>query len=375
MAIIKEKLPPYCVVRRRKNCEVVYFHVPARLCPPGWKTVREVGRTDRHSFAQIVAAGKAFYEELQAARNEGGTPAATFVRTGSLSWVIARYKQTEHWTGLRPETQRSYKSFLDTIRKWSKAAGHPHVSRLTPVGITAFLNRWADKPRTRKFYKAVLSKLCFVAVEEGLIPSNPVSKIVLPKSHRRVRRVRLWKEKDIDTFAAQADAMGLANVGTAVVLAWEGFRQTDILRLQEPRDYRGGKFVFETSKTGETVSVRASERTVRRLATRPKTQLLLTVNDFSGAKWTKNSFLKMFEKVRTACGLEGYGFRHIRNSKAIECLRADLTDAEFRQRFGWAKKDVEAMRSLYTDIDQEILDSGADKLEAFERKRKKSNAF
>ncbi|WP_268123888.1 hypothetical protein [Roseivirga pacifica] len=232
--------------------------------------------------------------------------------------------------------------------------------------LKLFLDQWREKPRTRKNYKSVLSKIYQVAIDEGFIQENIVKKIALPKSHKINKNFKAWTLEHIDQFVATADDMGLPNVGTAVIIAWESFRQTDVFDLQEPRDYRNGGFIFETSKTGELVSILASPKTKRRLSLRPKTQLLLTVNDLTGMKWTKNSFRNKFDQVRDKANMHGYVFRKIRNSAAIYALKAGLTDAEFQQRFGWSKATVEEMKLRYSDIDQEIIDSGAEKLRAYQ---------
>lgn len=366
LAVIKDKLPRYCIARKRKNYAVVYFSVPERLRPVGWNPIYEVGRTDKHTPAEIIARGNELYESFKLARDPNSAPRIT---TGSLGWLVARYIKSEHFTNLKPATRKSYMHHLETIKEWSAGSKHAHIRHLQPSTIMEFLNIWKDAPRTRKYYKAVLSKLYQVAIEENVATTNPMRELKLPKSKKKKAPYKVWKLSDIESFAAKADEMNLPNVGTAVIIAWEAFRQTDVFELQEPRDYRNGGFAFETSKTGEPISVLASQRTVMRLASRPRTQLLLTVNDRTHKPWTKDAFHKQFRKVADACGLGGYVFRRIRNSSAIHALKANLTDAEFQQRYGWSKADVKLMRDHYTDIDQEIIDSGAKKLARLDKKR------
>ena len=366
LAELKDKLPRYCVVRQRKGYAVVYFSVPERLRPEGWKALYEVGRTDQHAMHEMISRGNEYYQALLNARKSSELGIVK-INKGSLAWLIARYKLSEHYLNLKPATQKGYEHYLNVIRKWSEGSGNPHIRLLTLPTLIEFLDLWKETPRTRKYYKAILSKLFQVGMKEGVITKNPVWEIKLPKSKKKKKKFKVWRLKDIENFAEKADEMGLPNVGTAVIVAWEAFRQTDVFELQEPRDYRNGGFRFDTSKTDEPISMLASKRTVLRLKKRPKTQLLLTVNDVTGMMWTKNSFYNQFRKVRDACGLQGRVFRRIRNSSAIHALKANLTPAEFQQRYGWTEKSVEAMRDLYTDIDQEIIDEGAKKLEALEK--------
>lgn len=351
---------------------MVYFQVPSRLRPVGWKPAIPIGRTDRDSIGEITEKGKALYDRLQSERAGARFHLEDTMPTGSLAHVIHLYYRSEHFENLRPATQAGYKHYIDTIKAWGESIGHAHIKDIEPKHVVKFLSKWKDKPRTRKYYKAVMMKLWLVAIEEGLIYHNIMKLIRLPKTGRKGKRtLKLWEVEDIDRFVDAADKLNLPNVGHAVVIAFEGFRQTDNFNMQEPRDYKDGAFRFRASKTGSVLSVSASPKTQRRLALRPREQLLLTVNDYSGLQWTKNSFNKKFRQVCAEAGLDDYVFRQIRNSAAIYGLRADLTDAEFKQRFGWSKEQVEEMRDYYTDIDQEIMDQAAAKWAAYQNKRKK----
>lgn len=361
LAEIKSKLPKYCTVRKRKGYFAVYYQMPDHIRPDGWKSAIPIGNTRDHTLAEIIERGEGYYQEylegkIGISKNQ--------VRKGSLSYIIARYKKSEHWTVLKPDTRRGYEDLLRKIHEWSEQSGHPHIKLLTVPTIVEFLSIWKNKQRTRKNYRSILSKLYQVAIDEGYAQENLMRHIKLPKAQKKKYTYKVWTREDVLHFVECADKLGCPNVGTAVIVAWEAFRQTDVFRLQEPRDYCKGGFRFNTSKTDEEITVRASKLTQERLSKRPRTQLLLTVNDHSQRPWNKNSFKHFFNKVRKEAKLDGYVFRHIRNSAAINALKADLTSAEFKQRFGWSRKQVETMRDHYTDIDQDIIDTGADKLEA-----------
>ena len=367
LAKLNAKLPPYCVVRKRKGYFVVYFHVPKRLRPDGWPDkTPEVGRTNKHTIEEIIESGKAFNESLRLAKL--GVDAPPRVRKGSLANIVSLYKKSEHYTNLKPSTQHGYLHFLKTIERWSEQSGHPHVRQLTAVGVSAFLDNWKDTPRTRAYYKSVLSKLYAVAIRHGFVSHNIIKEIQLPIARKKREKFSVWTLDDINKAIDTALDMNKPNIARAIAIAWEAFRQTDVFNLQEPRDYKNGHFRFFTSKTDELVQIRASKRTTKLLSSRPKTQLLLSVNDVTSKVWTKDAFYHQLQKVLRNANLSGHQFRKIRNSSAIRALKADLTNAEFKQRYGWSRKTVEQMRDLYTDIDQEIIDTGADKIEKYEER-------
>lgn len=366
MAELKDKLPQFCVPRERKNYTTVYFSVPKRLRPEGWKPSYEVGRTDKHTIAEIIARGRELYAEYKAAKKSDDLHLPTF-RKGSLAHIITLYKQSEHYKNLKPATQKGYISYLNTIRKWSDAAGNPHIKDLTLPTAMAFLDLWQDAPRTRKYYKAILSKLFQVAHQKGYVTGNLMKDVKLPKAQTK-KTYKVWREEQIYAFNEKAKALGLPNVGRAAVIAWEGFRQTDIFNCVEPFHYRDGRFRFKTSKTNEQINCPAYPETIECINERPEGQVYLTVNDFTGEPWTVHAFSKQFRKVCEAMGLKGYQFRKIRNSAAIDCLKAELTEKEFKQRFGWSKEMVEHEIDYYTDIDQEIIDSASEKILAMKKR-------
>lgn len=366
LAELKDKLPPLCVIRPRKNYTTVYFSVPARLRPKGWKPSYEVGRTDKHTTAEIIERGKELYAEYKAAKKTDDLQLPTF-RKGSLSHIITLYKQSEHYTNLKPATQKGYISYLNTIKRWSDSAGNPHIKELTLPTAIEFLNLWQDAPRTRKYYKAILSKLYQVAMQKGYVTHNLMEGVKLPKAQTK-NTYKVWSEEQIYKFNEKAKEIGIPNVGRAVMIAWEGFRQTDIFNCVEPFHYHKGRFKFKTSKTNEQINCAAFPETIACIEERPAGQIHLTVNDKSGELWTMHAFSKQFKKVCDALGMKGYQFRKIRNSAAIYCLKAGLSDQEFKQRFGWSKAMVEHEIDYYTDIDQEIIESGNDKILAMKKR-------
>ena len=196
---------------------------------------------------------------------------------------------------------------------------------------------------------------------------NVAKEITLAQSKKEKEPFKLWESTHIDIFIKAADKLGYWNAGTAVLLAFEtGQRQTDIFNFQEPRDYKNGRLSFVQSKTGQEISIPATEKLQKRLRKKPKEQLLLTVNDYSKQKWTHFSFNKVFRKICAEADLEGYVFRKIRNSLTVLGERAGMTDDEFHSIFGWSRNTVKSMKdNHYGSAHQEIADRAISKIETF----------
>ena len=372
------KMPPYVCKRARKDHCVYYFVVPARLRPEGWPASIRLG-TDTHDGLQAIHDYALFkYNELQELKKRADTSAIQRIRPGTILDIIDQYHKSDDYRLLAKETQHSYDRYLKVIETWANKGGNPHIKTLTAPVIYAFLNKYADRPRQQKYFKAVLSLLCTVAVRQGHIEYNVTREVRLStKRKKQQQRLVVWSEADIDHFVRTADSLGYFNVGTAVMIAfYTGQRQADVFRYMEPRDYKDGYFRTEASKTGAIINLQADPKLEGRLKQRPSGQLMLTVNDRTGRPWTKDAFEKQFDKVRKSAGMDKHIFRQLRNSAAMHAEQADLTDAEFEAIFGWPREQVQTMlRNYYSDRNQASAESGVAKLHAYREKQRSRTDF
>lgn len=347
----------------RKDGYVIYFQVPKRLRPDGWPPTYKIGHTAHDDLNGIIKRGEELYSELI------GKKAGVFktIPKGSLSDVITLYKKSEHWEVLKPATKKGYHNPLETINKWSKISGYPHIENYQGKHIAAFLNKWKGKHRSRQLHKAILSILFETAIEQGYINNNIVKQIRLPKT-KKDKSWKLWEDHDVENFIKCADKMGKWNTGTAVLIAYEtAQRMSDVINFQVGRDYKNGRFAFKTSKTGKTINIPVSEWLRKRLTQKPTEQLVLTVHDATGKPWDMNSLGKSFRSVLDKTELTGYQFRKLRNSRAVHSERAGLSSAEFRSIYGWERPDA-MLRDYYSDRDQSVADGAIEKLNVMREK-------
>lgn len=364
--------PPYVVAKKRKDYCVYYFQVPAHLRPDNWLPTINIGRDDEDPLSMIYARAWDLKARLDAQRKseELSRPITRFGK-GTLPEIADIYQKSEHYRNLALPSQKSYDANIKTILQWSAQKGHPHVSKLEARHVYGFLADYADTPRTQNYFKVTFSVLLNQAVLKGYVTDNVAKKMVLPKRKKKRESWKLWEPEHIRAFVDKADAMGYPNVGTAVLLAFEtGQRQTDIFALQDRIHYKNGRLTFVQSKTGQNISIPATDRLQRRLAQKPKEQLLLTANDYSKAPWTAFSFNKVFRRICKKAGLDGFVFRKIRNSLTVHGERAQMTDEEFSSIFGWSRNTVTAMKdNHYAAADQSIADRAVVKLETQRNKK------
>lgn len=363
--------PPYVVAKKRKDHTVYYFQVPSHLRPEGWLAAVNLGRDDQESLSAIYSKAWSLKQRLDEERKAQklNQQIHRFIK-GTLPDIAEFYTKSQHYRSLKKPTQKGYDTNIKIILKWSASKGHPHVNKLEARHVYGFLAQFADRPRTQQYLRVTFGVLLNQAVLQGYINSNIVYSFDMPKVSKERKQWKLWEPDHIQAFVETADALGYPNAGTAVLLAFEtGQRQTDIFALKDRINYKSGRLSFVQSKTGQEIDIPATDRLQRRLATKPKEQLLLTVHDRTKSPWDSFSFNKVFRKVCTAAGLEGFSFRKIRNSLTVHGTRANMTDDEFSSIFGWSRNTVKAMKdNHYSTADQEVADRAVIKLENIRNK-------
>lgn len=368
MATLDIRLPPYTQVRVRNGYSDVYFIIHPHYRPTGWKATYHLGRTDRDAPEAIAERAQKYYDELMLFRGEGVCRATGKALKGTLPDVIAKYRVSYSYTDLRPTTSRNYDYYIQAIEAWSEEMEHPHVSELTVPVLARYLNSIPSHDKQRRM-RTVLKVLLRTAVLEGYIPINPVNEdLKLRKRKVERRKIVLWTDEEVDRFIAKADAMGLSSMGTAVLIGYEtSQRQGDVLSLEKPRDYDGGRFVVQQSKTGKEVRIKATKRLQERLAALPDEQRLLVVNETTNRPYARPTFHLVFSKIAYKAGLPDHIFQQLRHSAIANLQRAGNTIPEIAAVTGHNRSTVTKMLDSHygIDRDEEMAANAIDRLEKY----------
>ncbi len=114
----------------------------------------------------------------------------------TLSWLIARYRQTSAWSQLKPSTQRARGNILKNIEK---TAGPKPYASITKADIAATRDAKRSTPSAANEFINVMRNLFDWAVEANLVETNPahgVKGVLRPRNGG----FRQWTEEDINKF-------------------------------------------------------------------------------------------------------------------------------------------------------------------------------
>jgi integrase len=173
----------------------------------------------------------------------------------SFHSVIAAYKQSEDFLGLKPRTKSDY---FKLIAKIEKAFGTLPLAALEDLRVTKDFLQWRDSmassPRQADYAWTMLKLLLSWARERGVTSYRPPERI--DRLYNADRSEKIWEEQQLAAFMAAASEP----LQRALVLALEtGQRQGDLLTLPwsaYQTDSDGRKWIrLRQGKTDRRVNV------------------------------------------------------------------------------------------------------------------------
>ena len=248
-----------------------------------------------------------------------GAPAA-----GSLSWLIARYRETNAWTTLSLATRRQRENIF---RQVIETAGDQPISKITPTSLERGRDRrgghqgrhFLDAMRGlfRWAAKAKLARNPTIGVED---PARPKSDGFIP-----------WTEEDVATYQKRWP-IGTRQRVWLDILLYTGLRRGDAVRLGR-QHVRNGTATLTTEKTGTTVDLPILPVLKTTLDAGPCGDLAFIVSA-KGQPFTKESFGNVFAKTARMAGVRKscHGLRKV---AAIRCAENGATVPQMNAIFGW----------------------------------------
>jgi integrase len=290
------------------------------------------GRRIRIKADYGTAEFDAAYQAAQ--RGEQCAPMAV-ARTGSLEWLIARYRETTSWETLSPATKRQRENIFANV---IKSAGKSSYHEITRATIVAGRDRRAATPAQSRHFLDAMRGLFRWALEAQLAKLNPTEGIKNPLRPRG-DGFRPWTEDDVTAYEKRWP-IGTRQRVWLDVLLYTGLRRGDAVRLGR-QHVRDGIATIKTEKTGTAVTLPILPVLAKTLAAGPCGDLTF-VAGASGRPFTKESFGNEFREACRAAGVPGSGVRKIAATRAAN---AGATVAQLEAIFGWQGG---TMASLYT---------------------------
>jgi integrase len=309
----------------------------------------------------------AFFAEYRAALTGSPKPAKGSPATGTLAWLIARYRDSGTWTNLSAGTRAQCEPIL---RKAAESAGVAKASTITSATIREGLERRSATPGQARNFLFAMRSLFVWAKAAGFVPVDPTAGIKGPP-RKKGEGFRPWTENDVAAYEARWP-IGTRQRVWLDVLLYTGLRRGDAVRFGR-QHVRNGVGRITTEKSGYMVPVSLPILPVlqRTLDAGPCGDLTF-ICGARGQPLTKDSFGNDFRDACAAAGLPGKRAHGVRKIAATRAAHAGATVAELDALFGWKGGH---MASLYTQsADRERLALGAIGKLAGNAKRTKSPA-
>jgi integrase len=260
-------------------------------------------------------------------------------RSGTLAWLIARYRETTAWTALSMATRRQRENIFVGVLK--SASNEPYA-RIARKQIEAGKERRRNTPAQARNFLDAMRGLFRWATEAGHIEADPTLGVKNP-SRPKSGGFPAWTEDDVDRYQARWPVGTKERVWLDVLL-YTGLRRGDAVRLGR-QHIKDGIATIRTEKSGGEIAVTIPVLPVLAvtLAAGPCGDLTFICGDHR-APLTKESFGNAFREAARRAGVSksAHGVRKIGATRAAE---NGATVAELEAIFGWCGG---GMASLYT---------------------------
>ena len=275
-----------------------------------------------------------FDAEYQAAL--AGTPARKSKdnATGTLAWLVERYRETTAWTTLALETRQRRENILLAVLD---SAGHQPFTRITKAAIVA--GRERRTPFQAKHFMDTVRGLFRWAVDAGLAKVDPTAGVAYPKLPDS-NGFPPWDEEDVALYEERWP-IGTRERVWLDVLLYTGLRRGDAVRLGK-QHVRNGIATLKTEKTDVTLPILPV--LAQTLAAGPCGDLAFIASK-AGKPFQKHSFGNAFAAAARKAGIEGKSAHGLRKLGATRAANAGATVAQLEAIFGWKGG---RMASLYT---------------------------
>jgi integrase len=280
-----------------------------------------------------------FDTEYQAAiagtpRSKKGAPA-----TGTLAWLVARYREVGAWSNLSTATRKQRENiFLHVL----ETAGDKPFTQITKAHITAGRERRSATPSQARHFLTAMRGLFRWAVTAGLAKSDPTLGVENPQ-RRKGEGFIPWTEEHVEAYEKRWP-IGTRQRVWLDVLLYTGLRRGDAVRFGR-QHVREGIGTIKTEKSGFTVTVTLPILPVlaETLAAGPCGDLTFIAGE-RGQPLTKESFGNLFREACRQAGVPGSA-HGVRKIAATRAANSGATVAQLEAIFGWSGG---RMASLYT---------------------------
>jgi integrase len=272
-----------------------------------------------------------FDAEYQAAISDTPRPKKGAPATGTLDWLVARYREVGKWTNLSPATRKQRENILVHVLE---TAGDKPFAKITKWTIITGCERRSKTPAQARHFLNTMRGLFRWANEAGLAKTDPTIGIATPRP-KKSDGFTPWTEEHVEAYE-RCWPIGTRQRVWLDVLLYTGLRRGDAVRFGR-QHVRDGIGTIKTEKSGFTVTV-----TLPILPVLAETLTAGACGDLTyiagerGQPLTKESFGNLFRDVSRKAGVPGSA-HGVRKIAATRAANSGATVAQLEAAAGWPR--------------------------------------
>jgi integrase len=248
--------------------------------------------------------------------------------SGTLAWLIERYRETAAWQELSLATRKQRESILKQI---IDSAGNKPISSITSFVVNAGRDRRAHSPHQARRFLDALRGLFRWTHDAQLVKVDPTAGIKNP-AKKDNGGYRPWTEEDVAAYEFRWP-IGTRQRVWLDVLLYTGLRRGDAVQLGR-QHVRDGVATLKTEKTGTVVTLPILPVLAETLAAGPCGDLAF-ICGARGEPMAKKSFSNDFADACRAANVPGSA-HGVRKIAATRAANAGATVAQLEAIFGWS---------------------------------------
>jgi len=273
-----------------------------------------------------------FDAEYRAALSGAAPARKDLPSCSSLTWLIARYRETTAWTDLSAATRRRCDNTFASV---TVTVGTEPYTRITRATIEAGRERRAETPHQARHFLDAMRGLFRWSVAAGFVKVDPTLGVTnLPR--KRTEGFSPWSEEHATAYEKQWP-LGTRQRVWLDVLLYTGLRRGDAVRVGR-QHARGG--CIKAEKNGVEVPVIVLPVLQATLDAGPCGDLSFIVGE-NGRALTKESFGNLFRDACRAAGVPGSA-HSVRKLAATRMANNGATEAQLMAMFGWTDPKMAA---------------------------------
>lgn len=282
--------------------------------------------------------GSDAFEEAYQAALAGRKPEARTPPSGTISWLVRRYKESAQYSSLAPSSRRIRDQFLAQI---VRSAGDKSFRKVSKRHIQNAIDDRRAKPHAANSFLTAMNRFFEWAVTNDHIPVNPCDGIKPIRA--KIKGHHVWSLDEVEAFKKRHPLGTRARLALDILL-YTGLRRSDAV-VAGKQHIREGVLSLRTQKTGAWVHIPVAGALRQSVDAAPTGDLTILTGEDGSPFVSPDAFGKWFHRRCAEAGLKECSAHGLRKAGATIAANNGATAHELMAMYGWSRI---SMAEVYT---------------------------